>query len=271
LSWTRAQHYERRIYTIHLPESGIALDSEQVSDSNKSGVVVTLENRNQVSDSPEQVSHSPKTGVVVAHIPSLPFLPPSAAKDRETEREPSAANQNLSPSPDSITRSGQEKKGERNKQAINSIIERAKELSDGKAQFSKTAKTDLLDAIRDSGYFSFTRKEIDELIRAKLEFCKDATSFTIFGSSLAADFVASVRELKRLEKKKESKRLAAEWEKKFRAIWDDLSIDLNDWWADNPPPDSFDAEPIDTEATEYRQRLLAKRNLVAPTEKNQNV
>jgi hypothetical protein len=31
LSWTRAEHYERRIYTIHLPESGVTFNSEQVS------------------------------------------------------------------------------------------------------------------------------------------------------------------------------------------------------------------------------------------------
>src|ERR1700730_6526719 len=37
LSWTREKHYERRIYTIHLPESGPAFDQNQVRDSEITG------------------------------------------------------------------------------------------------------------------------------------------------------------------------------------------------------------------------------------------
>jgi hypothetical protein len=77
LSWSRENHYARRVYTIHLPETGVTFDEKQVSDSRITGVTLDGEDSEQVSHSPEQVSHSPKTGVTMARVPSLPSKEPS--------------------------------------------------------------------------------------------------------------------------------------------------------------------------------------------------
>jgi hypothetical protein len=77
LSWIREKHYERRVYTIHLPETGVTFEGKQVSDSQITGVTLAAGDQEQVSDSPEQVSHSPKTGVTMGHYPSLPSKEPS--------------------------------------------------------------------------------------------------------------------------------------------------------------------------------------------------
>jgi hypothetical protein len=77
LSWTREKHYERRVYTIHLPETGVTFEEKQVSDSQITGVTLDGSSQNQVSHSPDQVSHSPKTGVTMGHYPSLPSKEPS--------------------------------------------------------------------------------------------------------------------------------------------------------------------------------------------------
>jgi hypothetical protein len=106
LSWTREKHYDRRIYTINLPEPGVTFNPEQVSDSEKPGVTFASEDPNQVShspeqvsDSPEQVSYSPKTGVTMGDHPSLPSCPSKAPSGAKEEREPSSDEKpNLSPS-----------------------------------------------------------------------------------------------------------------------------------------------------------------------------
>jgi hypothetical protein len=106
LSWTREKHYERRIYTIHLPESGPVFDQNQVQDSEIAGP--TFDSR-----SPEQVQYSQITGPTSGNHPSLPSKAPS--KEPSREREASAAekpNQSLShPSPSASEGrgSGQEK------------------------------------------------------------------------------------------------------------------------------------------------------------------
>jgi hypothetical protein len=87
LSWTREKHYERRIYTIHLPETGPALDLNQVPDSEITGPTFASEDQNQVPHSLEQVPHSQITGPTNGNHPSLPSLP--SGKDQR-EREPSA-------------------------------------------------------------------------------------------------------------------------------------------------------------------------------------
>jgi hypothetical protein len=77
LSWTRENHYTRRVYTIHLQETGVTFGEKQVSDSQITGVTLDAGDQEQVSHSPEQVSHSQKTGVTMARVPSLPSKEPS--------------------------------------------------------------------------------------------------------------------------------------------------------------------------------------------------
>jgi hypothetical protein len=71
LSWTREKHHERREYTIHLPEQ--VLDSSQ--NPSGTGVILEVEQPEQVSDSPEQVSPRHRTGVTMGEHPSFPSLP----------------------------------------------------------------------------------------------------------------------------------------------------------------------------------------------------
>jgi len=86
LSWTRERHHDRRVYAIHLPEQ-VSHSQEKLPET---GATLDVEDKEQVSDSPEQVSHSPKTGVTMDNYPSLPSEEPR-------EREPSASEkQNLS-------------------------------------------------------------------------------------------------------------------------------------------------------------------------------
>jgi hypothetical protein len=124
----------------------------------------------------------------------------------------------LSPSLDSSAESKATAGGHKQASAaeyVDQVIARAKVLSDGKASFSKTAKADMIEALRQLG--TMNESEIDYAIRARLALCTDDVSYAIFGSSLAADFVASVRAYREriATEKKEQARLAAQ-EKRAR-------------------------------------------------------
>ena len=95
LSWTREKHYERRIYTIHIPESGPAFDPEQIPDSEITGPAFDDGSENQVPHSQDQVPHSPEqvphsqiTGPTSDNHPSLPS---GTVRYRQREGEPSNA------------------------------------------------------------------------------------------------------------------------------------------------------------------------------------
>jgi hypothetical protein len=145
---------------------------------------------------------------------------------------------------------------------VEQVIERAKVLSGGRASFSKTAKTEMVEALRQLG--SASSQEIDDAVRTRLSMCRpdDPTSYVIFGSSLAADFVASVRAHRERvaedSRKAEYKRLGDQWRKDFRAIWDDLSINLTDWLEAHTREGcaADDCEQLDEEARAYRERMF---------------
>jgi hypothetical protein len=103
---TREKHYERRIYTIHLQESGPTSDPNQVQHPQITGPTFDSSDQNQVQDSPEHAQHSHITGPTSGNHPSLPSEEPSR------EREPSPAlgavydkPNPLSPSLDPVSKS----------------------------------------------------------------------------------------------------------------------------------------------------------------------
>jgi len=105
LSWTREKHYERRIYTIHIPESGPKSDPEQIPDSGTTGPTFDDDredqvphSQDQVPHSSEQVPHSQKTGPISDKHPSLPSVP---SKEPVKGIEPSSASNaaNTKPTP----------------------------------------------------------------------------------------------------------------------------------------------------------------------------
>jgi hypothetical protein len=151
---------------------------------------------------------------------------------------------------------------------VEQVIERAKVLSAGKASFSKTAKTEMIEALRHLG--SFNKQEMDYAIQARLDLCRDDVSYAIFGSSLAADFVASVRAHREraanANTNAEDKRLGDQWRKDFRAIWDDPSIELHEWLVVHQPTGDAndDCEQLDEDAQNYRKQLLQQRALETP-------
>jgi hypothetical protein len=140
------------------------------------------------------------------------------------------------------TASGQKNSDERNRQMLDLVIARAKTLSNGKAQFSKTARKEMLRALRDSG--GAYPEEIDKLILEKLKTCTDATAHAIFGSSLAADFVASVRSLRERAEEQKEQRAIKQTENavpNWRAAWEtayrrEEHVDLDAWMKKHPLP-----------------------------------
>jgi hypothetical protein len=82
LSWDRQRHYDRRVYTIHLPETPVNFDEEHLSDSQITPVTSDVEGEKHLSHSPEHLSFSPKSTVTMGDNPSLPSKEPR-------EREPS--------------------------------------------------------------------------------------------------------------------------------------------------------------------------------------
>jgi hypothetical protein len=190
---------------------------------------------------------------------------PSA--DVAVESKPKTLSPSRNLSPESTAKAPQEKAGVQKKtlsavEYVERVIERAKVLSDGRASFSKTAKTEMVEALRQLGSASY--QEIDDAIQTRLSICRpdDPTSYVIFGSNLAADFVASVRAHRERvaedSREAEYKRLGDQWRKDFRAIWDDVSINLTDWIEAHQPAGSAmeDCEDLDEEARAHRERMF---------------
>jgi len=117
-------------------------------------------------------------------------------------------------------------------------MERAKALSNGKTCFSKTACGDLQRALAELSEDgpAVTKEEILDAIQAKLDLCSatDPTSYVIFGSTLAADLVASVRNKRQRKAQSaataERERQWKKWQADLRAVRDDLTVDLDDWF-----------------------------------------
>ena len=146
-------------------------------------------------------------------------------------------------------------------------MERAKAIN-SKTGFSKTARGDLqdaLDTLSEDGR-GVTKEEITEAIQTKLDRCSasDPTSYVIFGSSLAADLVASVR-VKRQRNLKaalaaEDARMWKQWQAQLRAVRDDVTIDLEKWTDgiehfDFPDMYEAEADALVEEAKAYRKNL----------------
>lgn len=101
LSWTREDHYDRRVYIIHLdqagslePESPVTFEKNHLSDSEKSPVTFAVDNQNHLSHSPKSpVMVTPETPVMVRDYPScVPSL--SAKREGEPSLPPAVVNQN---------------------------------------------------------------------------------------------------------------------------------------------------------------------------------
>jgi hypothetical protein len=196
LSWTRDNHYDCRVYVIHLVETPTTFNSKQVSDSEttpttfkpeqiphsqKTHTTLDDNTQNHIPHSPNHIPHSQKTPTTIGYDPSSV---PSFKKPRE--REPSTdQNQKSNPSPSLSPAAGF-------KTHVEKIVCRAKTLSKGRASFCKTAKQDLLVALQELN--TWTPAEMDDAIEAKLTHCHtdDPTSYVIFGSSFAADLVATI-------------------------------------------------------------------------------
>jgi hypothetical protein len=160
--------------------------------------------------------------------------------------------------------SGQDETERDGDRAVEYVIERSKALSNGNAGFSKTAKIDMIGALRELG--RTTREEIDYAINEKLKLCSDddPTSYVIFGSSIAADFVATVRSYRQrtidANQKIQDERAGEKWMGDFRAIWDDLSIDLGDWFQSHyPVGDAIHGSQRLLEDAEVYRKDLVKR------------
>jgi uncharacterized protein YdaU (DUF1376 family) len=116
------------------------------------------------------------------------------------------------------------------------IMERAQAL-DKRASFTKTAKADLLEALRKLGPVS--KKELEAVIKDRVELCRDDVAFSKFGTDLAANLVSSIRTLRRQLDAEKQNRKREKWFDEFQAQRKNPKID--EWLAENPVPPDFAA------------------------------
>jgi hypothetical protein len=221
---------------VSKPNQEVSNSGEEVSKPSK-----------EVSNSCQEVS---RIGETHTEVPDRkPLTENEKPKERETVTAPTQKQNSKSPSPscaalaEPAQAGGQEEtqaeKDEANRQTIERIIDRVKLLSKGKAQVTKSAKADLLDACRELGPFKMS--EIDKAINAKINLCSDDFSYVNFGTSLAADLVATIRRYRALEtarvKREKEHKLQEQWLSDLRAVQGDLTIDLDDWYELHSPTD----------------------------------
>jgi hypothetical protein len=123
-----------------------------------------------------------------------------------------------------------------NRQSTDIIIQHAKARSKDKASISKTARADLATALIDLG--RATIAEVDAAIDAELKQCHadDPTSYVIFGSRLAANIGAFIKNLRVRSaadaKQAEAKRKMEQFRLALEMAEKDVTIDLKKWLDD---------------------------------------
>ena len=261
LSWTRERHYERRVYTIHLSETGITFDSEQVSHSKITGTTFDRNSQEQVPHSEKQVPHSQEqvphsqiTGSTMGNYPSLPSLP---SEEPSREREPSASQkQNSKPSlslasPAAGSKPAQKDRGQEKPKAktcrwnVDAIMTAAKLRTKKNIEFSAKSESVLLGAL--AKIPDITDGEIYAAIQRNIDGLTDAPSEAMFGARFAGNLVSNIQAARARDRKAAADRERATAYTKFqqeRDVWlaafakmkDDETVDAARWFEANETP-----------------------------------
>src|ERR1700733_11148380 len=265
LSWTRDQHYSRRVYTIHLPETLVTFDEEHLSDSEKHLSDSPSDSENTCQIGNKHLSDSPKSLVTMGGIPSLPSKEPSK------EREPSAPaaaieNQKPSLSPDPSGSKPSTKKISVD-EAVNYLIKTAL-VRNSAAAFDGGSNKKLGDALKQITPGP-KYAELDSVIEKALASCDDFM-LRNFGSRLAAQLVGSVQALRARKEEQNEKREAArpidEWQNILDEVAEDFSedvnLDLDQWLKENPYPgdNPHFGEYRVSQAKKTRTEMIADRD-----------
>jgi len=221
----------------------------------KDKLTVTMEEPDRDSGEEKQPLTVTQNGLTVTGESHKGFK----EKQREGETKASPNPKPLAPYPAGLKAA--QKKSITPDEGVNEIICYTKGKSPA-ASFSGKSKQDLKAAIAELG--SWTGKEFVHIIDEKIKNC-DKFALKTFGSSLAAEFLGSVQAQRQrnaaIEKAAEAERVGQEWEQTFRAIWDDPSIDIDNWVVASMDGDIGDAfnrlDDLKWQAREYRKKLEA--------------
>jgi hypothetical protein len=187
---------------------------------------------------------------------------PTEVKEREKEPFPTAGTKtNLSPSLNKSGKAPQTAASKNPGVSVADVLLVTKRFH-SRASFSKTAQKELRAALDEIG--DATIDEVRAVVEKELKACRDddPASFVLFGSTLAANLVASVRVMRERKAKADGEHAADQWLRDYELFCktrdfygeheEENETAMMDWFDTHPQPSSVkDLEEVHSKVEAY--------------------